>query len=363
MVLAKLLMSNNVPTYVREEYILSGYRPVNAAFSTCIKSIFIFHNETFNIWTHLLPIFYFLYFMMCGEDLDLPTNLPMYGFYYAMFHVFASSTTAHLFSCGSYFWNQVLFMLDYGGITIYGISASMACYFYCHPKTPILSGGPEVFLLGIVISGVFANWTCCLNMTNNKRQTTVCNAVVRVLAFAVPFFVGSTPMILRTIGPYVSTLNLGWLPSSFQDMITSYRYLLYTDASFRSRYICHLSYMIIAGIFQMTKIPECFFPRYFDIVGHSHQLFHVFVFLGLREMYWLVVEDIQSIHDNNALYMANAFEYTILVYLVVITNIVAATVWFGCSIDQQKLEQWKPNKDVENANLRLNVSTCKAKVP
>lgn len=37
------------------QYIVSGYRPATNSFRTSFSSIFAIHNETVNIWTHLLP--------------------------------------------------------------------------------------------------------------------------------------------------------------------------------------------------------------------------------------------------------------------------------------------------------------------
>jgi adiponectin receptor len=54
---------NRVDLFYRIPYIDTGYR-VDYSFVECIKSIFTLHNETWNIWTHLLPsIGLFIYFI------------------------------------------------------------------------------------------------------------------------------------------------------------------------------------------------------------------------------------------------------------------------------------------------------------
>ncbi len=40
-------------------FIIHGYR-IHHSLSQCLKSIFAMHNETLNIWTHLIPFFIFL---------------------------------------------------------------------------------------------------------------------------------------------------------------------------------------------------------------------------------------------------------------------------------------------------------------
>lgn len=36
------------------EYVKQGYRPSTKSFQDCFKSVFRWHNETGNIWTHLI---------------------------------------------------------------------------------------------------------------------------------------------------------------------------------------------------------------------------------------------------------------------------------------------------------------------
>ncbi len=48
--------------YVRKKYIKHGYRAHHAmTYATCTRSLFMLHNETANIWTHLLCGIYYLY--------------------------------------------------------------------------------------------------------------------------------------------------------------------------------------------------------------------------------------------------------------------------------------------------------------
>jgi hypothetical protein len=51
--------------------------------------------------------------------------------------------------------------------------------------------------------------------------------------------------------------------------------------------------MYVAGILYGTHFPERLFPGSFDIVGHSHQLFHVFVILGTMTQMQGILHDMQ----------------------------------------------------------------------
>ncbi|KAK1880426.1 Membrane progestin receptor alpha [Dissostichus eleginoides] len=48
------LKESEVPTYFRERYVSTGYRPLNQNWRYYFLSLFQRHNETINVWTHLL---------------------------------------------------------------------------------------------------------------------------------------------------------------------------------------------------------------------------------------------------------------------------------------------------------------------
>ena len=48
--------------YVRVKYIKYGFRAhPNMTVGKCLRSLFMLHNETFNVWTHLISGSYYLY--------------------------------------------------------------------------------------------------------------------------------------------------------------------------------------------------------------------------------------------------------------------------------------------------------------
>ena len=52
----------DIPDWYKDnEYILTKYRNTDRNYLYYLKSIFKLHNETFNIWTHLLGALVFLY--------------------------------------------------------------------------------------------------------------------------------------------------------------------------------------------------------------------------------------------------------------------------------------------------------------
>lgn len=64
-----------VPLLFREPYILSGYRPVGHSWSFYFLSLFQIHNETINVWSHLLAgvcvaLRFSVFALMCGGVLQ-----------------------------------------------------------------------------------------------------------------------------------------------------------------------------------------------------------------------------------------------------------------------------------------------------
>ncbi|KAK0643908.1 hypothetical protein B0T16DRAFT_392359 [Cercophora newfieldiana] len=63
-VLDQLVEIHNLPLWMQKEaHILRGYRPEFRSFRRCYHSLFYIHNETVNIWSHLLTGTGFLFFL------------------------------------------------------------------------------------------------------------------------------------------------------------------------------------------------------------------------------------------------------------------------------------------------------------
>lgn len=65
-----LLTVHDVPDFAKEISINTGYRSVCLGYQGCVQSIFSLHNETVNIWTHLLGFVFF--FCLMVRDLVWP---------------------------------------------------------------------------------------------------------------------------------------------------------------------------------------------------------------------------------------------------------------------------------------------------
>ena len=166
-----------------------------------------------------------------------------------------SSSICHLFCCHSKDLNLVLLRIDYTGISVMIITSFFPAMYYiflCTPRWYV------IYLTGITSMGIFAIITLFTPSLSSPKYRGF-----RALLFAV--------MGLFGIVPGVHALVVNW--GNPQRNAT----LVYELAM-------AVFYLVGTG-FYVGRVPERFKPGWFDRVGHSHQIFHVFVLLGALSHY------------------------------------------------------------------------------
>jgi len=249
------LKIDEAPSYQRSNpYIHTGYR-ANQTWAQCCRSVLQFHNETLNIWTHLLGAIAFLALLLwdwnTSSGRDFVIILTVVGLYQACMLL---SAFFHTFNSHSQEASEFCLMLDLGGIAC-SITASYISgiyyAFWCHP------GWQQFYMLtvlGFILVGLlFRN-------TFNKDE----NLIPRLIfftSFVVYGFVPTIHWVFMNGGLGSDEIRL-FLPR----ILTMYL-------------LC-----FIAFLFYIAKFPEVVLPGRFDILGSSHQWWHIFIFLCLA--YW-----------------------------------------------------------------------------
>ncbi|CCE78127.1 Piso0_000742 [Millerozyma farinosa CBS 7064] len=250
-------------------FIKSGYLKETSSFKECLNSLLYLHNETVNIHSHLLPsalvmggiLYYVNYQLRIYENyLGVWEKLNFIQFGTAATLCLFMSATFHCIKCHSHkvckFGNQ----LDYFGIVIL-ITCSLISIilfaFYDEPFSKYLYSG--LFLsLGSV----------CTVLTLKPKFATSEYRSFRATMFII--------FGLSGIFPIISAISLYGFENAVQR--SSAGWLVFEGF-----------FYISGAVLYACRFPErlthneedIFTPGLFDIFGHSHQIFHVFVVIAV----------------------------------------------------------------------------------
>ncbi|GMH20575.1 hypothetical protein Nepgr_022416 [Nepenthes gracilis] len=303
-----LMTFDEVPEYMKDNEFIRKYYRGEWPLKQVLFSLFQWHNETLNIWTHLLGFALFLGLIVVNL-VHVPQVVDLFGIFRSFpkgaemnvshdsksllmgttkllnlksinhpgynyvpmemaaarwpFYIFLSgsvfcllsSSLCHLFSCHSYNLSMQLLRMDYVGISVMIITSFFPPIYYifqCEPHWQI------IYLSGITLMGTFTVVTLYSPTLSSGKYRGF-----RAILF--------TSMGLFGLIPAVHTSIMNW-DNPKRNMILAYELFM------------ALFYLAGTG-FYVTRIPERFKPGWFDIAGHSHQIFHVFVIMGALAHY------------------------------------------------------------------------------
>eukprot|EP01113_Clastostelium_recurvatum_P041938 TRINITY_DN6746_c0_g1_i1.p1 TRINITY_DN6746_c0_g1~~TRINITY_DN6746_c0_g1_i1.p1 ORF type:complete len:353 (-),score=56.35 TRINITY_DN6746_c0_g1_i1:173-1231(-) len=251
-----LLDYHQVPKFLADnEFILSGYR-VHFGFKLCLHSLFRWHNETLNVWTHLLGFLMFFGSMIYTFSFTLRNQT--HGVYLGDYFVFATyffgahaqmgfSATYHWFAAYSADAAKWLARLDYMGICLMIVGSYCPPLYYmlrpCHPTMMTVHMGIIAFL-GVVGVAV----TTLPRLQGPKYRTF---RAVYFIIFGLYVFV-PLPQMIWSLG-----ISYVW-PMLWR--------------------LGAMGMIYIAGaIIYASRYPERCCPGKYDYGWSSHPIWHVFV--------------------------------------------------------------------------------------
>ncbi|KAJ3330507.1 hypothetical protein HDU76_005509 [Blyttiomyces sp. JEL0837] len=123
----KTVSINEMPSWYQDNiYILTGYRRIQFTYSGCIRSLTYLHNETGNIYTHLIGTLGFLLLTFLTylalipiiETTQWQDHVVLATFLASAMACLGLSTTFHLCCCHSLEVSKAWNKLDYVGIVL-----------------------------------------------------------------------------------------------------------------------------------------------------------------------------------------------------------------------------------------------------
>lgn len=256
-VVKRLLHWNDLPPWQRDNHhIHTGYRPASSSFLVSFQSLAYLHNETVNIYSHLLP-----------SMLAVPAAFQLYR---ALATRYETASPADIIAFGCFF---------AGAAFCLGVSATYHTTVNHSPRVACIGNtldyvGIVALIVGSFIPSVYYGFYCipALQRLYWTMICTIgfgCSCVSVIPQFRTPrwrpfraaMFVG---MGLSAVFPVIHGLQLYGVEQMTRQI--GLWWLLLQG----------FLYILGAGIYAI-RVPERLKPGKFDIVGSSHQIFHVLV--------------------------------------------------------------------------------------
>ncbi|KAI3318451.1 hemolysin-III channel protein Izh2 [Xylariaceae sp. AK1471] len=141
----QLLVASEVPSwYSHNSFLRTSYRPISGSVRLCVDSLRIVHNETVNIYSHLIPAaialasncFLHLYFQNRYPTAPLGDRLAIHVYLTTSVLCFGISSIYHTLNCHSEAYSGLWTRLDYAAIilqTIGSFISGIYVTFYYNP--------------------------------------------------------------------------------------------------------------------------------------------------------------------------------------------------------------------------------------
>ncbi|XP_068135100.1 membrane progestin receptor beta isoform X2 [Hyperolius riggenbachi] len=269
---------SDVPNLFREPYIQTGYRPTNQDWKYYFLSLFQRHNESGNVWTHLLVALAFL--LRCKafletEDFQWNTmSMPLVIYVLASVTYLTCSILAHLLQSKSELAHYTFYFTDYVGVSTYQYGSAIAHYYYSSNQA-WYDCSWYFFLPGAALLGWMSCLGCCFAKYRFQRPYPLMRKIYQVFPAGLAYGLDVSPILHRIFSCYM-------------------------EGCWDNAVVFHclqVIFFVISAYFFSCPVPEKFFPGGCDIWGHAHQIFHVFLGLCTLSQFEAVLLDYKNRQD------------------------------------------------------------------
>lgn len=314
--------AEKVPAELRIPYVNSGYRLPYQPWIYYVKSLFHLHNETVNVWTHLIGCLLvtsqMLTYYRIYSDEGSGVRGTVIGFGICCLTTLFNSAVAHLLHSKSCHANFLVFMFDYVGVVSWGFGTAILALYGVSNKNMYEWLGPNFVTIQIV-------WTY-LNFIN------ICLAK---LWYGHDLSMGQRKrMVIGGISIQGLWNFIPWLPRYLE----CYRNFECEFSSLNHVTIVCVSFVCMTLTFALHQ-PERTWPGKFDIFGQSHQIFHVIVIITMSLQFRALYTDFKT----NANVHCKPDISLLVLYIFILNISCLATLYIFRGRVKQKLEN--NNKD------------------
>ncbi|KAI8416602.1 hypothetical protein FOFC_02915 [Fusarium oxysporum] len=311
---------HDIPQWRQEnEYILAGYRHMEANYLQVIKSLSFLHNETWNVYTHLIgAVLLPPYATAILRTISGPQYIDVTRTDFIMFNIFfcsaesclSSSAVYHLIGSHSHEAEQLWHRRDLLGIVILTVGTFIPGIYYIFYCDPILQ---KIHWIIVCHSGhldalsvvVFCGSATAALISIPKFRTLRWRKV-RVSAYVA---LGASALIPLLHGVQVYGLEYMLEHSGMKWYLVEL--LLYGGGCgiYAVRTLCFpfpsgLSVMReISNLGVQFRIPERIAPGHFDIWFSSHQIFHVSILCAICVNVIALMEAFTACHTLDICYI------------------------------------------------------------
>lgn len=247
------LKSHQVPPLFAEPYILNGFRAMRKPWAYYFDSLFHKHNETVNVWTHLLGIIYMLHLLFdYGRKLNFYENPHSWPFAVALctaIVMFTCSAFAHLLHSKSESIHMTCFLIDFIGVSMHGFGSGFLQIYYC---------APEWYYQKVEYQYIFVLLACGLS-------------ACFLNCFAQYYFHRPYPPLKRICQFF--PCGVMWVYAIIPLCIRLYSSKILSSPALQ----CHLAqiFLFLLGAFLFgCDMPQRLCPGALDFIGQGHHLFH-----------------------------------------------------------------------------------------
>ncbi|KAI1757529.1 mPR-like GPCR protein [Xylaria castorea] len=253
-----LISYEELPVWHQDNpFIRHGYRPISRSTVACLRSLTFLHNETLNIYTHLIPAAAALF---VGEAWVLS--------YLRQRYVDVGASDYVIFA----------FLLS-AAATCLGIS-SVYHTLMSHSREAEARWlrldfvGIIVLIVGSFVSGIHVEFWCEWTERKIYWGMSASLGVVSIVIMLAPCFQGLKWRTFRLVVLVVTGLS-GLAPIIHG--IHMFGFAQMVKQSGLPYYLAEGGLFLIGAVTYASRFPECIKPGTFDMFGSSHQIFHILV--------------------------------------------------------------------------------------